>query len=528
MNAGPTVLLETGIGGATSVTWAGAARRRRFAPVVAYDRAGWARANPDRCARRPALVEESTPPAARGAARSLRVRRPLVRRLLARLFTDRYPTRSRASCCSSPRIRPVRPERGRPPSFLRVLRAWFPPRHGSHDWLMRAFVTVVRTDADCCRRASARSKGVSRLGGALGGRRARARGLGPAHEPQAPGRATSGRGPAVLTAGASATRFGGWRGSRTTSRRSRRTVCTASFPARPMGRDRGFDARAEQWLRQSTTWFKPCANAGIARVEARPLNAAARDASLPGRRLARCGIPWPGGICLRIAARSGVTFVATPALPRAASSPPSEAPWLGSRHSAAARSHSSPSRPAHSPAVRRHHEPTPEPVGSAAGTLEPEGRRSRSARRAAVGEPAGDRWRRGDGIELDALGLPTICAYTTITGVALPSSRRRARDLAPDGPLSRLRADRPVPSRPIGVSLATTRNPAGNGRRSSRRTAIATCSARPVLARENLGQITRRSPSPAASTGVRLSPRPRATHGELSEFELSTSTRRRT
>jgi pimeloyl-ACP methyl ester carboxylesterase len=93
-HAGPVVLLECGIGGATAADWAWVERGvAAFAHVVAYDRAGLGRSTPGRPppdGRH--LVEELHATLAAAA-----IRAPLVfvghsyGGLLARLYADRYP-----------------------------------------------------------------------------------------------------------------------------------------------------------------------------------------------------------------------------------------------------------------------------------------------------------------------------------------------------------------------------------------------------------------------------------------------------
>src|SRR5215831_19165922 len=93
-NAGPTVLLECGIGGSTASSWGWEQRAvEKFAPVVSYDRAGLGASDPGPMPRDgERLVREL-----HTALAHARIRPPYVfvghsyGGLLARLFTERYP-----------------------------------------------------------------------------------------------------------------------------------------------------------------------------------------------------------------------------------------------------------------------------------------------------------------------------------------------------------------------------------------------------------------------------------------------------
>jgi pimeloyl-ACP methyl ester carboxylesterase len=157
-NPGPTVLLETGIGGATSVTWAWVQHGvERFAPVVSYDRAGLGASEPGpmpRDGRR--LVEELHTALANGG-----IHPPFVfvghsyGGLLARLYADRYPDEvAGVVLCESShpgQFHPSRPST-HGPIVRSVVRA-LPPLAGTAPWLarlgvIRLFVTLVPTDVD--------------------------------------------------------------------------------------------------------------------------------------------------------------------------------------------------------------------------------------------------------------------------------------------------------------------------------------------------------------------------------------------
>jgi pimeloyl-ACP methyl ester carboxylesterase len=150
---GPTVLLETGIGGATSVTWAWVQHGvAAFAPVVSYDRAGLGESEPGPMPRdgERLVVELHT------ALGHLGIRPPYVfvghsyGGLLARLYTQRYPDEiAGAVLCESSHPGQFGGTRSRPRSFIRVLRSLA----GAAPWLarlgvIRLFVTLVPTDAD--------------------------------------------------------------------------------------------------------------------------------------------------------------------------------------------------------------------------------------------------------------------------------------------------------------------------------------------------------------------------------------------
>ncbi|MFI5371354.1 MAG: alpha/beta fold hydrolase [Candidatus Eisenbacteria bacterium] len=155
---GPTVLLETGIGGATSVTWAWVQHGvERFAPVVSYDRAGLGLSEPGpmpRDGRR--LVEELHTALAHAG-----IHPPYVfvghsyGGLLARLYTDRYPDEV-AGLVLCEASHPGQFNTGRPGTHgptprnvVQVLRSL----SDAAPWLarlgvIRLFVTLVPTDAD--------------------------------------------------------------------------------------------------------------------------------------------------------------------------------------------------------------------------------------------------------------------------------------------------------------------------------------------------------------------------------------------
>jgi len=150
---GPTVLLETGIGGATSVTWAWVQRGvAAFAPVVSYDRAGLGESEPGPMPRdgERLVVELHT------ALGNAGIRPPYVfvghsyGGLLARLYTQRYPGEiAGAVLCESSHPGQFGGTNSRPPSLVRVLRSLA----GAAPWLarfgvIRLFVTLVPTDAD--------------------------------------------------------------------------------------------------------------------------------------------------------------------------------------------------------------------------------------------------------------------------------------------------------------------------------------------------------------------------------------------
>lgn len=94
LQPGPTVILECGIGGATAASWGWVQRGvERFAPVVAYDRAGLGWSEPGPMPRDGARLVEELHALLRNAGHAP----PYVfvghsyGGLLARLFADRYP-----------------------------------------------------------------------------------------------------------------------------------------------------------------------------------------------------------------------------------------------------------------------------------------------------------------------------------------------------------------------------------------------------------------------------------------------------
>jgi pimeloyl-ACP methyl ester carboxylesterase len=150
---GPTVLLETGIGGATSVTWAWVQRGvERFAPAVSYDRAGLGESEPGPMPRDgDRLVQEL-----HTALGHAGIRPPYVfvghsyGGLLARLYTQHYPAEvAGVVLCESSHPGQFGSVRARTLRFITVLRSLA----GAAPWLarvglIRLFVNVVHTDAD--------------------------------------------------------------------------------------------------------------------------------------------------------------------------------------------------------------------------------------------------------------------------------------------------------------------------------------------------------------------------------------------
>lgn len=216
-NAVPTVLLETGIGGATSVTWSWVQRGvERFAPVVSYDRAGMG-------------CSEAGPMPRDGVELVTEFHTALVNAgfhgpyvfvghsyggLLARLFADRYPDEVAGVVLVESSHAGQFRARG-PRNVLRVMRALVP----ASPWLarfgiMRAFIALIRTDADLLPPA-ARSEQRAFLGsprhwdGVVREMQAWA----PLTSPQAAAARGFGDRPlAVLIAETSAKRFPGWQG----------------------------------------------------------------------------------------------------------------------------------------------------------------------------------------------------------------------------------------------------------------------------------------------------------------------------
>lgn len=214
---GPTVLLETGIGGATSVTWSWVQRGvERFAPVVSYDRAGLGDSDPGPMPRDGVeLVTEF-----HTALVNAGYRGPYVfvghsyGGLLARLFADRYPDEVAGVVLVESSHAAQFRGRG-PRGVLRVMRTLVP----AAPWvarlgLTRAVLTFVKTDADLLPPAARKEQraflgsprhwnGVVREMGAWG----------PLTSPQAAAARDLGDRPlAVLTAEVSAKRFPGWKG----------------------------------------------------------------------------------------------------------------------------------------------------------------------------------------------------------------------------------------------------------------------------------------------------------------------------
>lgn len=213
---GPTVILECGIGGSTAASWGWEIRGvSRFAPVVAYDRAGLGRSDPGPMPRDGLrLVAELH---AALAAAGLRAPYVFVGHsyggLLARLFTDRYPDEVAGAVL----VESSHPQQfgssGRPPSFLRAMRVLVPAAPwAARLGLTRVFLFFVRTDADLLpepERATQRAflcsprhwEGVSREMEAWF----------PRTSPEAARTAGFGARPlAVLTAGQSARGWGSW------------------------------------------------------------------------------------------------------------------------------------------------------------------------------------------------------------------------------------------------------------------------------------------------------------------------------
>jgi pimeloyl-ACP methyl ester carboxylesterase len=149
---GPTVILECGIGGATSCNWGWVEPEvARFARVVAYDRAGLGWSDPGPLPRDGRRIVSELHTALRNAG----VSGPYVfvghsyGGLLARLFTDAYPDEVAGLVLAEP----SHPELfRRAPGFARALRvigiairnAPYAARLG----IVRALLLFVRTDAD--------------------------------------------------------------------------------------------------------------------------------------------------------------------------------------------------------------------------------------------------------------------------------------------------------------------------------------------------------------------------------------------
>ena len=147
-HAGPTVILECGIGGSTASSWAWEQRAvERFAPVVSYDRAGLGASDPGPTPRDgERLVTELHTGLGHAG-----IRPPYVivghsyGGLLARLFTERYPDEiagavlieSSYPSTSTRAARPVRRYMG-----LLPLAPW-----AARLGLMRLYVALAHTDA---------------------------------------------------------------------------------------------------------------------------------------------------------------------------------------------------------------------------------------------------------------------------------------------------------------------------------------------------------------------------------------------
>jgi pimeloyl-ACP methyl ester carboxylesterase len=151
-HAGPSVILECGIGGSTAASWGWEIRGvSRFAPVVAYDRAGLGRSDPGPMPRDGSRLVAELHAALAGAG----LHPPYVFAghsyggLLARLFTDRYPDEV-AGVVLIESSHPGQFGRSRrPPGFLRVMRALMPAAPwAARLGLTRAFLILVHTDAD--------------------------------------------------------------------------------------------------------------------------------------------------------------------------------------------------------------------------------------------------------------------------------------------------------------------------------------------------------------------------------------------
>lgn len=215
---GPTVLLETGIGGATSVTWAWVQRGvQSFAPVVSYDRAGLGESEPGPMPRdgERLVVELHT------ALGHAGIRPPYVfvghsyGGLLARLYTQRYPDEiAGAVLCESSHPGQFGGVRARTLRFITVLRSL----SGAAPWLarlgvIRLFVTLVPTDADLLPPLErAEQKAYLATPRHWVGTVRELAAWAPLTNPEA--QRTSGFGDRplyVLTAGASAARWGPWR-----------------------------------------------------------------------------------------------------------------------------------------------------------------------------------------------------------------------------------------------------------------------------------------------------------------------------
>lgn len=147
--AGPTVLLECGIGGSTAASWAWEQRDlERFAPVVSYDRAGLGESDPGPMPRDGERLVAELHTALDHAG----IRPPYVfvghsyGGLLARLFTEHYPTEVAGAVLvesSTPRASTAAPGPIRRYGKLLPLAPW-----AARLGLMRLYVTFAHTDVD--------------------------------------------------------------------------------------------------------------------------------------------------------------------------------------------------------------------------------------------------------------------------------------------------------------------------------------------------------------------------------------------
>jgi pimeloyl-ACP methyl ester carboxylesterase len=214
---GPTVLLETGIGGATSVTWAWVHRGVvRFAPVVSYDRAGLGESEPGPLPRDGNRLVAELHTALGHAG----IHPPYVfvghsyGGLLARLYTYHYPDEvAGAVLCESSHPGQFGPSRSRPPRIITMVRSLA----GAAPWLarfgiIRLFVTVVHTDADLLPPLErAEQKAYLASPRHWIGTLRELEAWGPLTNPEARGTSFGDRPLYVLTAGANAPRRVSWR-----------------------------------------------------------------------------------------------------------------------------------------------------------------------------------------------------------------------------------------------------------------------------------------------------------------------------
>ena len=148
-NPGPTVILECGIGGSTASSWAWEQRAvQRFAPVVAYDRAGLGSSDPGPMPRDGERLVAELHTALGHAG----LKPPYVfvghsyGGLLARIFTGTYPDEVAGAVLvesSHPAASPTMAQPLKRYMGLLPLGPWA-ARFG----LMRLFVTFAHTDAD--------------------------------------------------------------------------------------------------------------------------------------------------------------------------------------------------------------------------------------------------------------------------------------------------------------------------------------------------------------------------------------------